>query len=199
MLNDTSSALALLASRRSSRPRDLIEPGPSPAELTAILTIAARTPDHGKLHPWRFVIVEREQRAALARVLERAYLAANPEAGRTELEATQRFAEQAPTLVVVLCSPVEGSKIPVWEQELSCGAAVMNLIHGAHAHGYRAGWVTGWASFSDIVRDAFGGPGDRIAGFVFIGTPACEPEERPRPPLEAVVQAWSPPSPGIDA
>jgi nitroreductase len=193
MLNDISSALALLATRRSSRPRDLVEPGPSAQEMASILTIAARTPDHGKLHPWRFIVVDREQRAALARLLERAYLAANPDAGRTELEASQRFAEQSPALVVVLCCPVQESKIPVWEQELSCGAAVMNLLHAVHAHGYRAGWVTGWATFSDLVRDAFGGPGDRIAGFVFIGTPAAEPEERPRPNLDAVMQSWSPP------
>ena len=161
--------------------------------MASILTIAARTPDHGKLHPWRFIVVEREQRAALARLLEQAYVAANPAAGRAELEASQRFAEQAPSLVVVLFCPVQESKIPVWEQELSCGAAVMNLLHGVHAHGYRAGWVTGWATFSDIVRDAFGGPDDRIAGFVFIGTPACEPEERPRPALNTVVQSWAPP------
>lgn len=190
MFNDTSSPLALLRSRRSGKPRDLAAPGPDDAQLRAMLEIAIRTPDHGKLAPWRFVIVGADQRVALADLLERAYGAEKPDAGRLEIEAMHQFAHQAPTLVVALSSPVEPSKIPLWEQQLSAGAAVMNLLHAAHAMGFAGGWLTGWPSFSDMVRDAFGKPSERIAGFVFIGTPSRPLEERPRPEYDDVVSDW---------
>ena len=192
MFNDTSSTLALLHTRRSGRPRDLVAPGPSPAQLAEILAIAARVPDHGKLHPWRFVHVTRERRPAFAALLQRAYLAQNPEPGRLEAEANARFAEQAPELIVVLSSPTPGHKIPLWEQELSCGAACMNLLLAAHAMGFAGGWVTGWAAYSDAVREAFGGPDERIAGFIFLGTPGIELEERPRPEPGEIVSIWAP-------
>jgi nitroreductase len=195
MLNDRSSILALLETRRSGRPRDLVAPGPSPEELERILAIAARTPDHGKLHPWRFVHVQHEQRGEFAALLERAYRAANPAPGRLEIEAAHRFAHQAPELIVVLSAPIAAHKIPVWEQELSCGAACMNLLLAAHAMGYAGGWVTGWAAYSAMVRDAFGKEGERIAGFVFLGTTGAELEERLRPEPGEVVSIWAPESP----
>lgn len=191
MLNDRSSILSLLETRRSGRPRDLVAPGPSPEELARILAIAARTPDHGKLHPWRFVHVRQDQREAFAALLDRAYRAANPDPGRLEIEAAHRFAHQAPELIVVLSAPIQGHKIPVWEQELSCGAACMNLLLAAHAMGYAGGWVTGWASTSEMVRDAFGGTGERIAGFIFLGTPGVAPEERIRPEPGEVASDWT--------
>ena len=191
MFNDRSSILSLLETRRSGRPRDLVAPGPSPEELERILAIAARTPDHGKLHPWRFVHVPKGRREAFAELLERAYRAANPDPGRLEIEAAHRFAHQAPELIVLLSCPIEGHKIPAWEQQLSCGAAGMNLLLAAHAMGYAGGWVTGWAAYSDMVRDAFGAHGERIAGFIFLGTPGAELEERMRPEPEEVVSEWS--------
>lgn len=191
MLNDRTSALSLLQTRRSGRPRDLIEPGPSAEELEQILTIAARIPDHGKLSPWRFIHVPRSARADLHALLQRAYHQDNPEPGRLEIEAVERFAYQAPELIVVLSCPVPSTKIPLWEQQLSCGAACMNLLNAVHAFGYAAGWVTGWATYSETVRRAFSrGDDDRIAGFVFIGTPATALEERPRPTLESVASTW---------
>jgi len=192
MLNDRTTTLSLLETRRSGRPRDLVAPGPSPDELRRILAIAARTPDHGKLHPWRFVHVPPSRRDALAELLDRAYRAANPAPGRLELEANERFARQAPELVVALSTPTVPHKIPLWEQQLSCGAACMNLLHAAHALGYAAGWVTGWAAYSAPVREAFGAAGehDRIAGFIFLGTPGAEQEERIRPALDEVMGEW---------
>src|ERR1044072_7346639 len=106
MLNDRSSLLAYLATRRSARPRDLVDPGPDADQLRRILEIAARTPDHGKLAPWRFVHVARARRAAFGAMLEKAYRADRAEApGRLEIEAVQRFATQAPELVVLLSCP----------------------------------------------------------------------------------------------
>ena len=167
-------------------------PGPSPDELRQILEIAARTPDHGKLHPWRFVHVARDQRDGLAAMLQTAYRIDNPQPGRLEIEATERFARQAPELIVALFSPTPGHKIPLWEQQLSCGAACMNLLLATHAMGYAAGWVTGWAAYSEAVLNAFGAPPERIAGFVFLGTPGAELEERLRPELADVFSEWRP-------
>lgn len=188
--NDISSALSLLRTRRSGKPRDMIAPGPSPAQLRAMLEAAIRVPDHGKLAPWRFVVVGAAQRERLKTLLCDAYRTERPDAGRLEIEATEAFAMQAPALVVALSSPVESSKIPRWEQELSAGAAVMTLLHAAHAHGFVGGWLTGWAAYSDTVRNAFGGPHERIAGFVFVGSPARPLEERPRPDYDSVISDW---------
>lgn len=194
MFNDLSTPLSLLATRRSGKARDLAAPGPDAAQLEAILGIATRVPDHGKLAPWRFVTVEPDQREAFAALLLKAYLADKPEAGRLEREAVDSFARQAPTLVVVISVPNTDSSVPVWEQELSAGAACMNLLTAAHAHGFVGSWLTGWASYSSMVRDAFGGPNDRIAGFIFLGTPTKPLEERPRPDLATVAGRWAYPS-----
>jgi nitroreductase len=193
MFNDTSSPLALLHTRRSGKPRDMIGPGPDADQLRAILSAAIRVPDHGKLAPWRFVIVRANQRGALAKFLTDAYRTEKPAAGRLEIEAMEQFAHQAPTLVVALSAPVAGSKIPVWEQELSAGAAIMNLLTATHSLGFVGGWLTGWPAYSETVRNVFGGAGERIAGFVFIGSPSRELEERPRPDYDAVVQEWTHP------
>ena len=192
MLNDSSSPARLAASRRSGKPRDMIAPGPDDAQLRRILEAAIRVPDHGKLAPWRFVIIGAGQRDAFAALLERAYRETKPEPGRLELQAIDDFARQAPLLVVAISAPAHASHIPIWEQELSAGAACMNLLWAVHAEGFVGGWLTGWATYSDRVRDAFGDHDSRIAGFLFIGSPGREPEERPRPEFEAVVARWLP-------
>lgn len=196
MFNDTSSLPAFFASRRSGKPRDMIAPGPDTAQLRAILSAATRVPDHGKLAPWRFVIIGNDQRDRLASVLTRAYLREKPDAGRLELEAMENIARQAPALVVALSTPVAESKIPLWEQELSVGAACMQFLNAAHAQGFVASWLTGWPAYSADVLAALGGsPSDKIAGFLFIGTPARELDERPRPDTDAVIQNWTPKAP----
>lgn len=190
MFNDFSSPIRYFLSRRSAKPRDLIAPGPDAEQMWQILTAAMRTPDHGKLAPWRFVIIGDGQRDRLSDLLTSAYRAEKPGAGRLEIEAMDQFARQAPSLVLVLSSPVENSKIPLWEQELSAGAACMNLLHAATALGFGGGWLTGWPAYSNRVRDAFGGPHEKIAGFVFLGTPSKPLEERPRPDYAAQVTDW---------
>ncbi|MEH3122090.1 MAG: nitroreductase [Sphingomonas phyllosphaerae] len=190
MFNDLSSPLSLLTTRRSGKPRDLIAPGPDHAQLVEMIRIAGRTPDHGKLAPWRFVIVGDDRRDALAALLVDAYREERPAAGRAEIEAMEQFARQAPALVVALSSPRPDSHIPLWEQELSAGAACMNLLHAVHAHGFAGGWLTGWPAFSDRVRDAFGQAPERIAGFIFIGTPGRALDERPRPDEARLWSDW---------
>lgn len=188
--NDLSSPAALLASRRSGKARDMVEPGPDPAQLHTILATALRVPDHGKLSPWRFVIVPPDRRAALSAALETAYLAGKPDAGRLELDAVRGFAFEAPCLVVVLSRPNRDTHIPEWEQQLSAGAAAMQLCNAAHAQGFVANWLTGWAAYAPDVAALFGDGMGRIAGFVFIGTPGKPLDERPRPDYDAVVSSW---------
>ena len=193
MLNDRSSLLSLLETRRSGKPRELVGPGPTATELERILTIAARTPDHGKLFPWRFVTVADDQRDALQAVLLEA-LSTNPDCGEAHRQKEREFAHYPGQLVVLISAPVANHKIPLWEQELSCGAAGMNLLLAAHALGYVGGWVTGWRTYSDQVRAAFCGPGERIAGFIFIGHAGRDLDERARAPLATVWRPWQPPT-----
>jgi len=193
MLNDRSSALSLLETRRSGKPRELVGPGPTAAEMERILTIAARAPDHGTLTPWRFVAVGDDQRDALEALLLRALAEQEPGAAPAKHQKERDFAHYQGALVVLVSAPVPDHKIPVWEQELSCGAAGMNLVLAATALGYVPGWVTGWRAYSETVRRALCAPGERIAGFIFIGHAARELEERERPSLAAVWRKWHPP------
>jgi nitroreductase len=193
MLNDRSSILSLLETRRSGKPRELAGPGPAPQELERILSIAARVPDHGKLTPWRFVTVADDQRDALAALLRDALAEDDPSATPAHLAKEEEFAHYQGQLVVLISAPVENHKIPVWEQQLSCGTVGMNLLLAAHALGYVAGWVTGWRAYSPRVNAAFCAPGERIAGFIFIGHAARELEDRPRPELASVWRPWQPP------
>jgi nitroreductase len=194
MLNDRSSALSLLKTRRSGRPREMVAPGPSDDELEQILEIAMRVPDHGKLAPWRFVLVGKDQREQFALLLRRALQEEDPCAAPAHHEKADQFARQGEALVVLLSSPIQDHKIPVWEQELSAGAAAMNLLHAAHALGYVGGWITGWEAYSPKVNAAFAQPSERIAGFIYLGSPGRELEERPRPDPAEIVRKWDPPS-----
>jgi nitroreductase len=188
MFNDLSSPAALLATRRSGTPRDMVAPGPDDAQLRRILSAAIRTPDHGKLAPWRFVVVTAGQRDAFTDLLHRAYREDRPASAAGE-KAVEEFARQAPLVVVAVSCPDASSPIPVWEQELSAGAACMNLLAAASAEGFVGGWLTGWAAYSETVRAAFA-PEGRIAGFVFLGSPGRELQERPRPDYDEVVSTW---------
>ncbi|BBB12067.1 nitroreductase [Sphingopyxis sp. FD7] len=191
MFNDSSSLLAHLATRRSGKARDMVAPGPDAVQLRAIIELALRTPDHGKLAPWRIVTVADDQRAALAALLKRAWVRENPGAAGMDLSALDQFAHQAPTLLVLLSTPVKGAKIPVWEQQMSAGAVGMNLLHAAHAHGFVGSWLTGWAAYSPDVAAAFGaGEGDMIVGYFFLGTASAALSERPRPEYDDVVRRW---------
>ena len=194
MLNDLSSPLSLLQTRRSGKPRELVGPGPTEDELEQILSIGARTPDHGKLHPWRFISIADNQRDDLAVVFRQALASEDECAPPLKHEKADEFAHHAGKLVVLISAPVHDHKIPLWEQELSCGAAAMNLLLAAHALGYVAGWVTGWYAYSEHVRRAFCGPGEKIAGYIFIGHPGRELEERERAPLATISARWHPPT-----
>lgn len=187
VFNDFSSPLALLGSRRSAKARLLVAPGPDAAELWTILGAASRVPDHGKLAPWRFVVIE--DRDAFAALLQRLWQQQHPEATDADLQSLAGFARQAPLLVALLFRPQEG-RIPLFEQQLSAGAAGMNLLLSAHAFGYAGNWLTGERSRLPGLAEALGVPGGQVAGFFFLGTPAGHMSERPRPELGEVVLHW---------
>ena len=168
-------------------------PGPTEAEVAEILSIAMRVPDHGKLYPWRFVVVGDDQRDQLGALLRHALSEEDPCATIAHHNKEDEFAHYGGTLVVLISAPIEGHKIPVWEQQLSCGAVGMNLLNAAAALGCVAGWVTGWRAYSPRVTAAFCEGGERIAGFIFIGRSSVELEERPRPELNEIVRLWQPP------
>ena len=190
MFNDLSSPAAYLATRRSGRAREMVGPGPDADQLAEMIAVAARTPDHGKLAPWRFVIVPAERRADFAALLHRA-LDADPAARAAHAQKADEFARSGEALVVLLAAPVSGHKIPVWEQELSVGAAAMNLLHAAHVQGFVGSWLSGWAAYDPLVRAAFcAGPEERIAGFFFFGSPGRPLQERPRPDTDMIVRQW---------
>jgi nitroreductase len=188
MFNDLSSVPAYFATRRSGKARDMIAPGPDTATLADMLSLAARTPDHGKLFPWRFVVIE--DRIAFADLLGRAFVAANPEARPAQIEAAAAQAHMAPTLILLVYAPQPSTKIPQWEQQLSVGSVAMNLLHAAHACGFAGNWITGWPAYNDTVRAEICAGEEQIAGLFFIGTPAKELEERPRPDMNAITRRW---------
>lgn len=188
MFNDLSTPLCLLATRRSGKPRDMIEPGPDAAQLRRILEVATRVPDHGKLAPWRFIVFEGAARTAAGDVIADVFREDHPgeDAERTEIERA-RLA-RAPLVVAVVSRAAPHGKIPEWEQVLSSGAAAMNLVIAAHALGYAANWTTEWYAYDRRVLSRLGlADHERISGFVHIGSFAEQPEDRPRPPLSDIV------------
>ena len=181
-------ALDLLLSRRSGSAKTMVGPGPSPVELEQILTAAARTPDHGKLFPWRFIVFEGDARRRMGDALAECLpdVETNPSPERIEMEKG-RFL-RAPVVVGVISRVREGLPIPAWEQILSAGAACQNMLLAAHATGFVANWITEWPAYSQQVRERLGlQAGERVAGFVYIGRPAQPLEERVRPELTKIV------------
>jgi nitroreductase len=180
--------LELLKTRRSPRITDIKAPGPSAAEIETLLTVAARVPDHGKLAPWRFVVMQGENKKKFADALVPIFKQAHPEATDDQLRKEPERFEQSPLVIAVISKAGKHVKIPEWEQVLSAGAAAMNLVVAAHALGYGANWLTGWASYDKPALDLLGiKANERVAGFIHIGTPVAPQEERPRPALSEIV------------
>ncbi len=186
-------ALDLLKTRRSVKPMELMGPEPSASETETILTIASRVPDHGKLVPWRFIVLEGNSRLAIGEKIAAAFAGKHPEATPDQIEFERKRLARAPLVIAVVSRAGPHVKIPEWEQILSAGAASMSLVFAAHALGYAANWITEWYAYDRHVLDALGlSPQERIAGFVHIGRPARPPEERPRPPLAEIVTRYEP-------
>jgi len=181
-------ALDLLLSRRSGSAKAMTGPGPSPAQLEAILTASARVPDHGKLFPWRFILFEGDARTRVGELLAATLRQTDPQATPHRIEEERNRFLRAPVVIGVVSHVREQIPIPVWEQELSAGAVCQTMLIAAHAMGFVANWLTEWPAYNALVKDKLGlKPGERIAGFVYIGQPVLPLEERVRPDMTKIV------------
>ena len=179
--------LAFLARRRSASALALRAPAPSDGELNDILTLAARVPDHGKLVPWRFVVFKGEGKAAFVGDLE-AIAAAREDAAKALAKLGKI---RVPPMTVAVISHYQAGEIPEWEQRLSAGAACAVLTIAAQAMGYGANWITDWYAYDEAVGRLLNlAPGEKIAGFIHLGTVAEDPQERVRPDLAAITTVW---------
>ncbi len=179
-----------LETRRSVKAKELLEPAPSDEELRRILTVGMRVPDHGKLAPWRIKILHKEGQRALGDLCAELFKKQHPDANDKQLAFERDIMMRAPLLLAVLYTPALG-RIPEWEQQLSAGAVCMNILHGCHALGYGAQWLSEWPAYHAEVKYALGGTlEDKIAGFIYIGSYGEKPEERPRPAYDEVVSVW---------
>ncbi len=185
-----------LSSRRTIPSAHLGAPGPDQQQLQEILTLASRTPDHGKLVPWRFIIIEGTDRQALCDVCvarQKALAEDEPRAlTDAEIEKTATTFINAPVIVVLVSSTSEHPKIPIWEQELAAGAVGMNLLHATQALGFSAQWLSAWMAYDPEICARLGlTKKERIAGFFHIGTPREAPVERARPDVSDITTTWS--------
>jgi len=187
---------SFLASRRSVKANLLCEPGPSDAELREILTVGARVPDHKKLEPWRFIVFAGAAREQMGEVFAKACLAEqDAEASPVRLETERQRFLRAPVVVAVVSSIKDNPAVPEWEQTLSAGAVGFSTCLAANAKGYGTQWLTEWICYSEGVRGALGlTGGERIAAFIYIGTPRERLDDRDRPDLNRIVEHWSGPS-----
>jgi len=172
----------LLMRRRSVKARDMVGPGPDKDTIENILAAGMRVPDHGKLAPWRFIVLKGDDRARLGDIIATG-LVTEGETSEKVAEKMKGYATQGPVLVVAVHSPNLASAIPMWEQELSIGAACQNILVAATALGFASQWLTGWASYSPSVTFGLGlASQEKIAGFMFFGDHGEKtPSERPRP------------------
>jgi len=178
--------LDLLLSRRSCPARAMKGPGPSKTQLADVLRAGARVPDHGKLFPWRFIVFEGDGRERFADILVNTL--SQEGATPTQYGEWRARVTAAPVLVAVISSARELIKIPLWEQELSAGAVCQNMLIAAHAMGFVGNWLTEWYAYHPVVKQKIGlKPGERIAGFIYIGTAKEDLQERPRPEMEKIV------------
>lgn len=185
--------LAPLTQRRSVPSRLLAAPGPDRAQLETLLTAAMRVPDHGKLAPWRFVLIEGEARHVLGERLVARAREIDPNAPAAALEKDRERFCFAPTIVAVVATPVAGHKVPVVEQLLSGGAVCFALLLAAQGMGFGAQWLTGWAAYDREILAGLGlAPEEQLLGFIHIGTPQGEAPERLRPALPDKLSVFRP-------
>jgi nitroreductase len=178
--------LDVLLSRRSCPARAMRGPGPSKSQLVDILQAGGRVPDHGKLFPWRFILFEGEGRERFADILATALAQDGVEP--SHIDEWRARVTAAPVAIGVVSHARELIKIPVWEQELSAGAVCQNMLIAIHAMGFVGNWLTEWYAYHALVKQKLGlQPGERMAGFIYIGTPMEEPVERPRPEMSKLV------------
>jgi nitroreductase len=191
-LNDLSSVLAFLKTRKSGSVKAMGEPGPLLAQIDELLEVAVRVPDHGKLAPWRVIVFEGEAREAAGARFAARWRALHPDHGAEALAFQQRLFMRAPLVIAVISTAAPHAKIPEWEQVLSSAAVCYNIVLAASAMGFAAQWQTDWVAYDKGAQAIIGcGENEAVAGLVYIGTATAPLEERPRPDPKALVTRWS--------
>lgn len=188
-------AIELLKKRKSISAAFLGPPAPGEAEITEILSVASRVPDHGKLAPWRFILFKGEAPRKASALLAELYRQKNPGAAESALEEERVRLAKAPLVIGIVSTAAPHVKIPEFEQVLSGANAAMGILLAAQALGYGANWTTGWIAYDQEAGRILGlRPGEKFIGFIHIGTPTAPPGERPRPALADIVSDWQPPT-----
>ena len=182
-----------LLSRRSTLARMMEGPGPNDEELRKILEAGMRVPDHGRLTPWRFMIIRGKAREALGEIMADIFGRNNPDAIEEQVEIERERLTRAPVVVVVISQVVKEHKIPEWEQVLSSGAACQTMLIAALSMGYAAQWITEWYAYDPEIKSVLGlEADDRISGYLYIGNQAMDSSERARPEYDDIVSEWLP-------
>ncbi len=184
--------LEFLETRRSNLAKIMGSPGPSPTERDRIIAIAARVPDHRKLTPWRFIVFEGGARGHMGQHIGAAFKKQNPDMPLDRVMFEAGRLQRAPLVIAIISSPKECIRgTPRWEQELSAAAVCFNMCLAAQASGYGAQWLTEWYAYDADVCAALKLKGqERVAGFIYIGTPQEPARERARPDIEAIITHW---------
>ena len=190
--NLDSQTIDFLTTRRSTVARMMDEPGPSDDEMKKIMKAGMRVPDHGRLTPWRFIVIRGDARDTIGNVIADAFKRNNPDAIEEQIEIEQERLTRAPVVIAVVSRVQKEHKIPEWEQVLSAGAACQTMLIAAQSMGYAAQWLTEWYAYDDDVKVAIGAEaGDEIAGFVYLGTGTGKLSDRARPEYDNIVSVWS--------
>ena len=180
-----------LTTRRSTVVRLMDGPGPNENDLRKIIEAGMRVPDHGRLTPWRFFVIQGKARETIGEVIAESFRKKNPEAIQEQLNIEHERLTRAPTVIAVVSKVKQGHKIPEWEQILSSGAACQTMLIAAQSMGFAAQWLTEWYSYDDDVKRMIGAdPEDKIAGFLHLGNGTSELSDRARPNYDEIVSNW---------
>lgn len=186
-----SPALQALDARRSVPAKQLGEPGPDPDTVLRMLASAVRVPDHGKLVPYRFLRIAGDARHSLGAYLAERSQQRDPQVAQAQLDKDRQRFSHAPVIITVVASPRPNPKVPEQEQLMTAGCVCFALLQAAQALGFGAQWLTAWMAFDPAVHAHLGlAEGERIAGFIHIGTPKTAAPERDRPDPAALLQDW---------
>lgn len=179
-----------LSNRRSIPAFQMGAPGPGQAEIETMLKLASRVPDHGKLAPWRFIVYRGHERERISAALAQIAMAEKPDLSADMVQVEKTRLSRAPVVIAVVSTAAPHFKVPEWEQLMSAGAVCLNLLMAANAHGYASNWLTEWFAFDERAYLILGvKPGEKVAGFIHVGTAMVPPTERPRPDLKEIV-SW---------
>ena len=191
MFNDRSSLLSFLKTRKSASAKAMGGQGPNAKEISEILEMAVRVPDHGKLAPWRFIVFDGAARGAVGEKFAAIWATAHPNHGPQILDFQRGIFERAPLVIAVVSTAAIHVKIPLWEQQLSAGVVCFNLELAAQALGFDVQWQTDWVAYDAAAKSAMGiGPQENIAGLVYIGQSTVALEDRPRPDAGQITTYW---------